>query len=112
MKVVKIAIIALFMSAANVLCAQGIVSVEEKASVETKELVQKLGLNQTQEKTVSSAVLQRAKQVEVDKEKYKGDKEGLKTARKQSNDTFEKSVKTVLTPDQKIKFEQILKEKL
>ena len=112
MKTLKIAALALFMAATNLVCAQGIVSAEEKASLETKELVQKLGLSSAQEKTVSAATLQRAKQFETDKEKYKGDKEGLKAARKKSNETFEGSVKGILTPEQKTKYEQMLKEKL
>ena len=114
MKTLKIAAIALFMAVTNLVSAQGLEAKtkEERASLETKELVQKLGLNASQEKTVSTAALQRAKQEEADREKFKGDKEGLKASRKQSNATFENSVKGVLTADQKTKFEQMLKEKL
>ncbi|HKC66774.1 MAG TPA: hypothetical protein VKG26_00955 [Bacteroidia bacterium] len=116
MKTLKIAALALFMAATNLVCAQGIEgkakSVEEKASMETKALTEKLGLNATQEKTVSAAALQRAKQVEADRTKYKGDKEAMKTAEKQSNQTFETSVKSVLTPEQKTKYEQMLKDKV
>ena len=116
MKTLKVTAIALFMAATNLVCAQGLEgkskSAEEKASIETKALVEKLGLSSTQEKTVSTAALQRAKQVETDREKYKGDKEGMKAARKQSDQTFENSVKNVLTPDQKTKYEQMLKDKV
>ncbi|HKC67357.1 MAG TPA: hypothetical protein VKG26_03955 [Bacteroidia bacterium] len=116
MKIVKIAAFALCMASASLLNAQESelkkIGIEEKVKTETTELVQKLGLNATQEKTVSTAVLQRAKQMETDKEKYKDDKEGLKAAKKTSNQTFENSVKGVLTTDQKTKFEQMLKEKL
>jgi len=115
MKTLKITVLALFMAATNLVCAQGMgergKGAEEKASAETKELTEKLGLNADQQKTVSTAALTRAKQVEADREKYKGDREGMKAARKTNNDTFESSVKTVLTPDQKTKYEQILKDK-
>ncbi len=115
MKTLKITVVALFMAATNLVCAQGMgergKSAEEKASMETKELTEKLGLNADQQKTVSAAATTRAKQVEADREKYKGDKEGMKAARKASNETFESSVKTVLTPEQKTKFEQMLKDK-
>jgi hypothetical protein len=115
MKTLKITAIALFMVVTNALCAQSEVkelSIEERVKAETTELVNKLNLTPAQEKTVSNAALDRAKQMEADKEKYKGDKEGLKTARKTSNTTFETSVKNLLTPDQKTKYEQMLKEKL
>jgi ribosomal protein L19E len=113
MKTLKITVLALFMAATNLVCAQGMEgkSAEEKAKMETKELTEKLGLSADQQKTVSTAALTRAKQVEADREKYKGDREGMKAARKTNNETFESSVKNVLTPDQKTKFEQMLKDK-
>ena len=116
MKIIKIAAIAICMVTTSLVSAQESelkkIGIEERVKMETTELVQKLGLNATQEKTVSVAVLQRAKQMETDKQQFKEDKEGLKAARKISNQNFEKSVKGILTTDQKTKFEQMLKEKI
>ena len=115
MKTLKITAVALFMAITNLVCAQGMEvkakTAEEKASFETKELAEKLGLNADQQKTVSTAALTRIKEIATNKEKYKDDKEGFKTARKQSNQAFETSVKSILTPEQKTKYEQMLKDK-
>ena len=116
MKTVKLTVLALFMVFTNLLCAQESelkkLSTEEKVKVENKELTQKLGLTTTQEKTAGSAILQRIQQQEADKEKFKGNKEGLKEAHKTNNQLFEKTIKGMLTPDQITKYEQMLKEKL
>ena len=113
MKTLKITAFALFMAATNLVCAQEFEgkSAVEKAKIETQELKEKLNLTPDQEKVVSAAALTRAKQIEADREKYKGDREGMKTARKQNNETFESSLKGVLTPEQKTKYEQTLKER-
>ncbi|HTA62412.1 MAG TPA: hypothetical protein VK835_08150 [Bacteroidia bacterium] len=120
MKTLKITALALFVAATNLVCAQNLESkveskvassVDEKANAETKALTEKLGLNTVQAQTVSTAVLQRAKQVEADAAKFKGNKEALLNAAKKSTDAFETSVKTVLTPEQKTKYEQMLKAK-
>lgn len=113
MKALKTTVLALFIATTNLVSAQGLETkaAEEKATMETKELTEKLSLNADQQKTVSAAALNRVKQEEADKAKYKDDKEGLKAASKQSNETFETTVKNILTPEQKAKYEQMLKAK-
>ncbi|HXD94727.1 MAG TPA: hypothetical protein VNX01_16085 [Bacteroidia bacterium] len=116
MKTVKLTVLALFMVLTNLVCAQESemkkISTEEKVKVETKDLTQKLNLTPAQEKTAGSAILQRIQQQEADKEKFKGDKEGLKEAHKTNNQSFEKTIKGLLTADQLKKYEQMLVEKL
>src|ERR1700739_1412925 len=112
MKTLKITAIALFMAVTNLVCAQqqGGKTPEERTAKQTQELTQKLGLTADQQKTVSAAALTRAKQNEADREKYKGDREGMRAARKANNETFENSLKGVLTAEKKQKWGQVKKE--
>jgi len=116
MKTVKLTVLALFMILTNLMCAQESeikkLSNEEKVKVETGELSQKLDLTPAQEKTAGSAIFQRLKQQETDKETFKDNKEGLKEAHKANNQTFEKTIKSILTIDQLKKYEQMLAKKL
>ena len=79
---------------------------EERATAHTKILTQKLGLNADQQKSVHEFCLKRAQQDDADKIKFKTDKDGMKNARRLNGETFEKNIDTLLTPDQKTKYEQ------
>ena len=112
MKTVKIGIMVLLMAIGNFVMGQQSdnKTPEERATMHSKKLSQQLGLNADQEKSVYSACLQRAQQQEADKAKYQGDREAMKNARKQNNDTFDASISKVLTADQKTKYEQVKQE--
>jgi len=83
---------------------------EERATDHSQKLTQELGLTADQQKPVYNACLQHAQQMEADRAKYKGDKEGMKTARQQNSQNFDASLNKVLTADQKTKYEQIKQE--
>src|ERR1035437_5891729 len=76
---------------------------EERATAHSKKLNQRLGLNPEQQKSVYDLCLKRAKQDDADNAKFKNDKEGMKNAHRLAGESFEKSIETVLTPDQKTK---------
>jgi CHASE1-domain containing sensor protein len=109
MKTLKITALALFLAITNLVCGQqqGGKSPEERAAKKTQELTEKLSLTADQQKTVSAAALTHAKQNEADREKYKGDKEGMKAARKASAETFEQKTKwEQIKQDEKAKRQQ------
>src|ERR1700752_1590053 len=112
MKTLKMGILALLMVIGNFVFAQQQEGkkVEERATAHTKKITQQLGLTADQEKRVYTLCLQRAKQMDADRVKYQGDKEGMKNARKQNNQVFETSLQQLLTADQKVKYEQFKKD--
>ena len=83
---------------------------EEKATSHSNKLTKELGLTADQQKSVYNFCLQRAKQEDADRAKFLNNKEGMKNARKQNEQTFETNMATVLTADQKTKFEQMKQE--
>jgi len=83
---------------------------EEKATSHNDKLTKELGLTADQQKSVYNFCLQRAKQEDADRAKFLNNKEGMKNARKQNEQTFETNMATVLTADQKTKFEQMKQE--
>ncbi|HKC67056.1 MAG TPA: hypothetical protein VKG26_02420 [Bacteroidia bacterium] len=114
MKSLKIAALSLFMLVANFTWAQqnnqNSKTPEERATEHSTMLTQKLGLSADQQKSVYTACLQRAQQNEADRTKYQGDREGMRAARKQSNDAFDASMDKILTADQKTKYQQLKQE--
>lgn len=83
---------------------------EERATGHSKRLTKELGLTADQEKSVYNFCLQHAQTQDADRIKYQNDKEAMRNAHKQNNQTFDTNMGTVLTPDQKTKFEQIRQE--
>ena len=114
MKSLKIAALSLFMLVANFTWAQqnnqNSKTPEERATEHSNALTQKLGLSTDQQKSVYAACLQRAQQSDADRTKYQGDREGMRAARKQNNDTFDASMDKILTADQKTKYQQLKQE--
>ena len=119
MKTLKIGILALFLAFGNLVWAQQAGSSqnqnasktpEERATMHSKKLAQQLGLTADQEKSVYNYALQQAQQQDADRAKFSGDREAMRSARKQSSQTFETNVGQILTADQKTKYEQIKQE--
>lgn len=119
MKTLRIGIVAILMIVSNLGWAQQPAHVqkskasktpEERATALSNNLTDKLGLTADQQKSVYNFCLQRSQQEDTDKAKFLKDKVALKNARKQNNQDFEKNMNSVLTPDQKTKYEQFIKE--
>ncbi len=107
MKSLKTIALALLMVVANFAWAQqNSKTVEERATEHSQKLTQQLNLTADQQKTVYAACLQRAQQNDADKAKNEGNREGMKAAREQNNQTFEASLNKILTPDQKTQYEK------
>jgi protein CpxP len=109
MKSLKIGLLTLFMVIGNLVLAQqqDNKTPEERATAHSKKLTQDLGLTADQEKNVYTACLAHAQQMDADRTKYKGDREAMKTARQQNNQTLDASLGKILTADQKTKYEQM-----
>lgn len=110
MKTLKISMLALLLAIGNYVFAQpqgGGKTAEERATSHSQKLTQQLGLSADQQKSAYAACLTRAQQMDADRVKFQGDREGMRASRKQTNQTFETSLGQILTPEQKTKWEQI-----
>jgi len=108
MKSLKTLAVALFMVLVNFAWAQqNSKTPEERATEHSQKLTQQLSLTADQQKTVYAACLQRAQQNEADRTKNEGNREAMKAAREQNNQTFEASLAKILTADQKTQYEKI-----
>ena len=112
MKNFKIGMIALLMLIGNLAGAQQSTQTpEERATARSTKLTQNLGLTADQQKSVYDYCLQRAQQADADRTKYQGNKEAMRNARKQNEANFETNLYTILTADQKSKFEQMKQQR-
>ena len=115
MKNLKIGMIALFILVGNILMAQSpqmAKPAQERATEHSNRLKDKLGLNPDQQKNVYDLCLQRAQQEDADRAKFKGDKEAMRSARKQNEQNFETGLFKILTPDQKTKYDQMKEQRM
>ena len=85
---------------------------EERATSRTQMLTKRLGLNANQQKQVYSICLQHAQQNMAARANSQGDKNAIRNARKQNEEAMEKNLTSVLTTDQKEKFEQMKQEQM
>ena len=85
---------------------------EERATMRSKILTQRLGLTAHQQKLVYNICLQHVQQNEAAKSNAQGDKNSIRNARQQNEEAFEKNLTAVLTADQKAKFEQMKQEQM
>ncbi len=73
----------------------------------------KTELNLTPEQTAKiQKILESAqKQAEIDRQKYQGDREAMFKAMRERWEKIDKEIETVLTKEQKVKYEKIKKER-
>ena len=115
MKKLKIGMITLIMIIVNMVWAQNQQSsqtAEVRATERSNKLKENLGLSADQQKSVYNFCLQRAQQEDADRAKNQGNKDAMRSARKQNEQNFETNLYKVLTPDQKTKFEQMKQQRM
>ena len=115
MKKLKIGMITLIMIIGNMVWAQNQQSsqtAEVRATERSNKLKENLGLSADQQKSVYNFCLQRAQQEDADRAKNQGNKDAMRSARKQNEQNFETNLYKVLTPDQKTKFEQMKQQRM
>lgn len=83
---------------------------EQRADKHTKKFTEKLKLTDAQIPKVREILLERAKSVDADKERCKGDGKCMQDARKDRNKTAETKLKQVLTAEQFAKLQEIRKK--
>jgi protein CpxP len=84
---------------------------EEKAQKLTQEMTTQLGLSQTQQQQIYNLNLSKINQTSAVKTKYNGDMDAAKAELKPINEQYKNGLKTILTPDQATKWEQIKQQK-
>lgn len=110
-KLVLIFIVTIF--AGSTLFAQGrqLRSPEDIAKIQTKNLVEKLELTKAQEDSVYQIYLKSAETMRAQRgNKDGGDREQRRAAFQKAQEQVNKDIKTVLTDDQKKKYDQLAKE--
>jgi hypothetical protein len=85
-------------------------SPEQIADRQIKKYTEKLKLSEEQVAKVRQILVERAKSVDADKEKCKGDATCLKSAKRERNRTCETQLKKVLTAEQYQKLQEIRKK--
>ena len=83
---------------------------EQKAAKRSEMLAQKLSLTPEQKQSVYNLILDRTTKVEAVKAKYAADKKGMGKELKSIRDNFDTQMKSILTPDQATKWEQLRAE--
>lgn len=108
MKSLKTIVLALCMVLVNFAWAQqNDKTPEARATEHSQKLTKQLNLTADQQKTVYAACLQRAQQNEADRTKFEGNRDGMRAARQQNNQTFDASLDKILTADQKTQYEKM-----
>ena len=84
---------------------------EKRAEKILKEMTEQLKLDATQVEKLKPIYKENAQAMKLNRQKYKDNPECLRKARFQNRKAMEEKMKTILTNDQMVKFEEIKKQK-